>query len=504
MSQQLTDEEKRNLADPHWRIENLYSLITDDGVEMKFTPNDEQREFYSNLWFRNLVLKARQLGFTTLIDIIALDQTLFNENFTAVIICDSIPNAEKIFRNKVRRVYDKLPELVKQLCPIKRETTSELIFANGSSISVTTSARSGTVNFLHVSEMGKLARKYPEKAREIVTGSFEAVPLNGIIIVESTAEGNSGWFHDSCMAAHKAQLANQHETELDWRLHFYPWWKKGAYSLDPHGVTITDGDVRYFSMVEEKTGTKLSPEQRAWWVKKRQTLTDDMKREYPATVEEAFEQSIDGMIYGKEFLALRALGRIGRVPFRKGIVVNTFWDLGVNDINAIWMHQRFGATNRFVRYFWASNEGMGYYWTLLQRWAEEHQAVWGKHYLPHDGDARIQGYEVMTRKEILEEAGARNVEIVKRIPDIRTGIELVKRALPDCEFDEDGCADGLKALESYSREWDDKRQTWASHPRHDWASNGADAFRQFAQAFNPEGYRPMEEQRVMDYGRGGY
>lgn len=500
----LTEQEKRDLADPWWRIANLYSLITDDGVEIKFTPNEEQRSFYENLWFRNLVLKARQLGFTTLIDIIALDQCLFNENFTAVIIADSIPNAEKIFRNKVRRVYEKLPAIVKQLCGIKRETTSELIFDNGSSISVTTSARSGTVNFLHVSEMGKIARKYPDKAREIVTGSFEAVPLNGIIIVESTAEGNSGWFYDTCIDSHRAQLAGKHETELDWRLHFYPWWKKGAYSLDPHGVVIPDGDARYFAMVEERAKRTLSSEQRAWWVKKRQTLKDDMKREYPATVEEAFEQSIDGMIYGKEFLVLRSLGRVGRVLHRPGIVVNSFWDLGVNDINAIWLHQRFGATNRFIKYIWASNEGMGYYWREMTKWAESVNAVWGKHYLPHDGDARIQGYEVMTRKEILEEAGARNVEIVKRIPDIRTGIELVKRVLPDSEFDEEGCHDGLKAMESYSREWDDARQTWASHPRHDWASNGADAYRQFAQAFNPEGYTPREDQRAIDYGKGGY
>ena len=110
--QELTDEEKRNLADFGWRIRNLYTLVTDEGVEMPFVPNEEQLAFADNIWYRNLILKARQLGFTTLIDVIALDQCLFNDNFTAVIIADSRENAEKIFRNQVKRVYERLPELV--------------------------------------------------------------------------------------------------------------------------------------------------------------------------------------------------------------------------------------------------------------------------------------------------------------------------------------------------------------------------------------------------------
>lgn len=501
----LTEEEKRNLADFGWRIRNLYTLVTDEGVEMPFVPNDEQLAFADNIWYRNLILKARQLGFTTLIDVIALDQTIFNANFTAVIIADSKENAEKIFRNKVKRVYERLPELVKQLAPVVRETTSEMLFANGSSISVTTSARSGTTNFLHVSEMGKIARKYPEKAREIVTGSFESVPKEGIIVVESTAEGNSGWFHDACIEAFNRQKQKAHETALDWRLHFFPWWTKESYELEPEGVTISDELRRYFDELSLKVGKAISARKRAWWVKKQQTLRDDMKREYPATVHEAFEQSTEGLIYGKEMLVIRTLGRIGKVPHRPNIVINTFWDLGVNDINAIWLHQRVGAMNRFIRYIYASNEGMGYYWRELEKFRASVNGVWGEHCLPHDGDQRIQGYEIKTRKEILEDCGARNVRIVPRIADVRTGIDMVKTMLMESEFDEEGCAEGIKALDNYCREWDDARQTWASHPRHDWASNGSDAFRQFAQFYSPNvNTPPMETPRPVVYSRAGY
>lgn len=500
----LTDDELRALADPSWRLAHLYSIVTDDSEEIRFVPNHEQLALLDRLWHRNLILKARQLGFSTMVLLMALDQCLFNTNFVAVTIADSLENAEKLFRRKVQFAYSRLPQLVRDMTPVVKETSGELVFGNGSSISVTTSARSGTVHLLHVSEMGKIGRKYPDKAREIVTGSFEAVPSSGMVIVESTAEENVGWFHDACMAAHRRRLSGQRETVLDWRLHFYPWWTKPDYSLPAEGVVVSDATRTYFERIGLATGHAFTPEQRAWWAKKSESLGDDMKREYPATVEEAFERNVDGMIYGKEMLLIRALGRIGTVPHRRGVAINTFWDLGVNDANAIWLHQRVGAMNRFIRYIYASNEGIGYYWRELEKLREEWGGTWGVHYLPHDGDARIQGFEVRTRKQILEEAGARNVTIVPRIADVRAGVDQVKGLLQECEFDAEGCADGLKALENYSREWDGARQTWASHPRHDWASNGADAFRQFAQSFRPNTDHRAPTVALVNYGRGGY
>lgn len=491
-------------ADPWWRLCNLYTIVDDNALDVRFTPNEEQAELYRNLHWRNIILKARQLGFTTFVDLLILDQCLFNRNFTAAIIAHSLDDAARIFRNKVLNPYKKLPQFVRDLAPLTKETSNELVFANGSSVSVSTSVRSGTVHFLHVSEMGKIARKYPERAREIVSGSFEAVPPDGVIVVESTAEGKSGWFYEATQEAIRRRQQGAAVTRLDFRLHFFPWWRKAAYQMAASGVIFTDSDRDYFAKVEHAIGRELSVEQRAWWVKKRATLLDDMGREYPSTEDEAFQQSTDGLIYAKEMQVLRALGRIGRVPLRAEVPVNTFWDLGLNDENTIWLHQRIGAMNRFLRYFHGANEGMRYYYEKLEAWREEHKAKWGKHYLPHDGDMRIQGHEVTTRKAILEELGLRNIEIVPRITDVRTGIDVVRRILPECEIDEEGCAAGIKCLDHYSREWDEKLGAWSSKPRHDWASHGADSFRQFAQAFNPDADTPAPRQAAVDYGRAGY
>ena len=62
------------------------------------------------------------------------------------------------------------------------------VFDNGSSIRVSTSYRGGTLQRLHVSEFGKICRQFPHKAKEIVTGAFEAVGIGNQITLESTAE----------------------------------------------------------------------------------------------------------------------------------------------------------------------------------------------------------------------------------------------------------------------------------------------------------------------------
>ena len=66
---------------------------------------------------------------------------------------------------------------------------------------------------------------------------------------------------------------------------------------------------------------------------------------------------------------------------------------------------------------------------------------------------------------------------------IDDGIAAVRLILPSCEFDAAACADGIKTLKSYRKEWDDERGVWRDKPRHADASHGADAFRTFATRF---------------------
>lgn len=486
----LTQAEfEQHVTDPWWRISNLYWIVDKDKRQVPFEPNDEQTLFFNEIHTRNAILKARQLGFSTLMQLLGLDQCLFNRDFEANVIADTLPNAIKLFR-KAAFAYDKLPAFIRQAYPLKKRTDSELIWKNGSVFATGTSARGGTPLLLHVSEMGKIARKYPEKAREIVTGAFEAVPREGIIVVESTAEGNGGEFFDMCEDGRKKKEAGQQLTELDFKLHFFPWFNRGEYRINPVGVHQSDADDRYFRTVQAANGVTLDTQQRAWYIKKREVLKRDMKREYPASIKEAFEQAIEGAVYGEEMTFLREKGRICGVPIDPFAPVNTFWDLGSNDHTAIWLHQQIGAWHHFVGFMHETHVGLRKWWRRLEDWREEHGVErWGRHYIPHDGDAERQGEEIESARSILEtKLHVKNVDTVPRVSDISIGIDLTREAMvKSVRIDAEACVEGIRCLDSYQYEWDEHRGQWKDRPFHNWASNGSDAFRQWAQGYRTSG-----------------
>ena len=174
-------------------------------------------------------------------------------------------------------------------------------------------------------------------------------------------------------------------------------------------------------------------------------------------------------------------GRICSIPVDPSVPIDTFWDLGRNDTTAIWFMQQVGKEYRFVDFYEMNGEGLAHYAKVLK----ERDYLYGKHYLPHD----VEVTELTTnksRKETLEGMGVRPLVTVKRISDINEGIEMTRQKIPMCWFDEKRCKEGIRALFKYHKQWDDKRQVFRSYPLHDWASNPADAFRQFAQGYEED------------------
>jgi hypothetical protein len=108
---------------------------------------------------------------------------------------------------------------------------------------------------------------------------------------------------------------------------------------------------------------------------------------------------------------------------------------------------------------------------------------YGRHYLPHDVVVTELSSNRGSRKEILESAGVRPIKVVKRIPSVNDGIEKVRKAFPICWFDAEKCERGLDALANYQYKFNEETNTNSLTPLHNWASNGADAFRQYAQGY---------------------
>ena len=475
---------KSFLLDPSWRLNHLYQIVDEKGEKIPFKLNRVQREFYYNLWYLNVILKARQLGLSTFILIFILDRCLFNPNTRAGVIAHTQEDAERLFKDKVKFAYDNLPHDLKAAIRARNDRARELVFANGSSIRVGTSMRSGTLNYLHVSELGKISAKYPDKAEEIKTGALNTVHENQFIFIESTAEGRKGLFFDLCQEALKIVEMNRSLAKTEFKFHFFPWWNDPRYFSESKSTVITEPENLYFEQLAQQ-GINLSDAQKAWyvlkWRQQKMGSTDKMKQEFPSTPKEAFETQIVGGYYGDQITQARSDGRIGKVNYEPAIPVNTFWDLGRNDTNCIWFHQRVGTQNRFIDYYENNGEALHHYAKVIQ----ERGYVYGRHYLPHDVSIiDISREDNKSRADVLRDLGINPLDVVPRIQVIGEGIEMVRNVFPSCWFDEAKCEKGLNGLEHYRKEWDDRQQTYKDRPYHNWASNPADAFRQFAQGYH--------------------
>lgn len=471
--------EPTQLLDPRWRLSNLYSIIDKKGRKVPFRPNWAQQEFLSGIHRRNIILKARQLGFTTFCCILYLDDCLFTDNVEAAVIAHKVDDAKKIFKTKVKFPYDNLDEGLRNARPLVQDSADSLAFANNSTIRVTTSTRSGTVKWLHISEYGKICAQFPDKAEEIRSGAFPSAE-QGIITIESTAEGEGGDFYDKTVAAENMAKTGVELTRKDYKFFFFPWWAEPAYAMPRTNVPISPEDHEYFARIEREASAVLTLEQRNWWVTEEREQGGNMKREYPATPKEAFEQAIEGAIFADDIAVAYKHKRIGAFPFDKTRPVNTFWDLGHNDETAIWFGQDIDNQPTFIGYYENSGEGIEHYVRYLKQWSDERNAVYGQHYLPHDGDRKTIWTPEGTM-QVMARLGFRP-KIVVRTPDKWEAIKMGRRKFAQIAIDEAGCKEGLNRLKTYRKEWDERRLVWKDKPHHGPESNGADAYLTYAQS----------------------
>lgn len=488
-----------------WRLNNLYFITNKEGKRVKFVMNWAQESLYNDMWYLNTILKARQLGFSTFIQLFLLDACVFNRDIRAGTIAHNRDDAQAIFKDKIRYPYENLPEGLRNAVSIIKDNATELELSNNSSIRVGTSLRSGTLQYLHISEYGKLCAKFPEKAREVRTGALNTVQAGQIVFVESTAEGQEGHFYDLCENAKSKQRMASELSPLDFKFHFFPWWKSPEYSLQigSSGMAIPADFQAYFNKLRDTHTINLTDGQKHWYVKKAETQLGDMKREYPSTPEEAFEASVEGAYYSEQMAKAESEQRIGLFPADKNFPVHTAWDIGYGDETAIWFFQILPSQIRLVHYIEASGEGMPYYLDQLQVCATKCGWTYSSHYLPHD--IRVHEWtNGLTRiEQMIAECNKRGLGKVIKVPNhyVEDGINATRQLLGICQFDAGPCSTGIKALKNYRKEWDEDHGVWKDKPRHDQYSHGADAFRSLAMIYRelkPEPVKPKT--RILSVG----
>ena len=484
-SSEAIEQLKRNMADRNWRLCNLYWITDRDGNKIRFTPNWAQQRLMEEWHHRNIILKSRQIGFTTFIQLLFLDLVLFNSNMRCGTIAQDRDTARAIFQDKIKQPYDWLPDVLKAQRPTIRDNMGELALSNGSVIRVGTSLRGGTLQYLHVSEFGKTCAKAPDKAREIVTGSLNTVKPGKFVFIESTAEGQDGHFFKMTERARTMQRMGAQLTPIDYKFHFYGWHEDPACWIEPAGVAITEEAEKHFELLEREHGIKLNAGQKAWWTVTHETQQDDMGREYPAHPDEAFAAAVDGSYYGKLIAKVEKDGRIGEYAAEPGYPVQTFHDIGIDDYHSIWVAQFLPGEIRHLHYYQNSGEGAPFYADYLRDlyakngWEKDASQGDGHDWFPHDGKVREWGTG-KSRLEQLIELGFRP-RIATRL-DLGDGINAVRACLKFSTFDAKGCSEGLKVLKNYKKKWNDQTAAWMSQPLHNEASHGADAARTLATA----------------------
>lgn len=288
----FTKEQKKKLRSKKWRMSNLYKIRTKDKGLVTFKRNDAQQHFNENKHSRNIILKSRQLGFTTDETIDGLDDCLTQPNFNMLMISYDKDSAVDIFDEKARLAWENIHPDYKGLFMLDTNRANTLKFDRGngihSSFRVRNRGRSGTYNRIHVSEFGKICKESPAKAKEIMAGVIPAVPVDGRIDFESTAEGEEGYFHDLFW---EAWLRGEPKYPQQYKAHFYNWrWDKREINKITNIMPVDEMEqaskFKEFKELHDLTDQELTYYYLQWTA-----LNKDwrlLRQEFPTTPEEAF------------------------------------------------------------------------------------------------------------------------------------------------------------------------------------------------------------------------
>ena len=191
----------------------------------------------------------------------------------------------------------------------------------------------------------------------------------------------------------------------------------------------------------------------------------------------SFDGFLHGTIFGDLVQKARAAGRICHVPYDPRLPVGTMWDIGFNDMTAIWFYQiRPGGAVCFIDYYANNRRGADHYVQVMR----DKGYLYGLVILPHDTKWFTEG----GTGSFLFDTVCRNVKSADLV-SIQIGIDNVRRMFPRFYFDETKCnvrpfpkiPSGLESLAGYHRSWNEKNQEFSREPVHDQFSHGASALR---------------------------
>lgn len=301
-------------------IENELWIRTKDSQIIPFVINKPQQKLYDAIKklheqgnpIRIIILKARQMGFSTLTEGLIFKRTATKHNVYSGIVAHKEDATTNLF-NMSQLFYERLQPLLKP--QTRKSNAKELIFDNKegtglkSKIKCMTAGgesigRSDTFQNLHISEYAF----WKGDKKNTLAGLLQTVPdtPDTMVIIESTANGYDDF---------KQRWDDAVDGKSDYVPVFCAWHELDSYRRDATGIVLTDEEIKLKELYH------LDDEQIAW---RRWKIANDcggdvnlFKQEFPSCPEEAFISS-GASVFNKEDI-IEQIERIRNIkPAKKG------------------------------------------------------------------------------------------------------------------------------------------------------------------------------------------
>lgn len=308
----FTAAQKQKIRDKSWRFTSgkLYRIIDKDGNLIPYIRNRAQVAFRADPHPRKIVLKSRQLGFTTDGVNDQFDDTLFTKHFRGLFVAHLKGEAENILNNKLGVLWDNFP--LKDLYKLANKNRGEFRVNFGrdkegkeseSFLRVASSGRSGTYDYVHITELSKMEKEERAKATELVRGTIPAVPFNGKVTIESTAEDDWGLFYEMFWEAWDRKSA---PLPTEFKAFFYNWTYDDK-EIAKYPIINLAGRNQAAWFLERQARFKWTQRETSYYYQKWLELNRDFEallQQYPTTPEEAFRSS-GAKFFSPQFLDLQ-------------------------------------------------------------------------------------------------------------------------------------------------------------------------------------------------------
>ena len=203
--------------DPSYFINN-YTKIShplEGLISFKTYPYQDQLLKDFNDYRFNVILKARQLGISTISAAYIVWLMLFHRDKNVLVIATKFQTAANLVK-KVKNIMQNLPPWIR-IAEIKIDNRTSFVLTNGSEVkAASTSGDAGRSEALSLLVIDEAA--HVEGLEDLWSGLYPTLSTGGRCIALSTPNGVGNWFHKTCTDA-EAKANNFNLTVLPWHVH---------------------------------------------------------------------------------------------------------------------------------------------------------------------------------------------------------------------------------------------------------------------------------------------